>query len=427
VYPEHDADVCFPITYIEPVASNLAAVGLDIAHESNRLTAALKARDSGTSQITGPIVLVQDSGRTPGFLFYAPVYAKSGIESNRYGRGAFLGMVYAPFVVKNLMEGVLDKQNRHVGIRVCDGDVHLYDELVESEPDYDPNPQFTATETVEMYGREWRFDVRSGLSFRAAQSSSQPMFILLAGLGVEAMLIGLFVLLSRANRRALSLADLATQELQDRNRELEQFVYTASHDLKSPLLTIQGFVGIMRSDLAEGRHDRLEHSRVGRVAKGAEWVDLGGAVSDALSQVDAQLSHAGAEVTVEPGLPSVLCDRDRLVQVLLNLIGNAVRYGSRGASPPRITIGGRSNGREVEVFVADNGPGVPEEFRDRVFGLFERLHTDVEGTGIGLAIVRRVAEVHGGRAWVEESVGGGATFVVSFPSIAQDALKRDAA
>lgn len=446
VYPAHDEDVAFPIVFIEPVEANRAAVGLDIAHESNRLRAALKARDTGEAQITGPIVLVQDSARTPGFLFYAPVYEHADPDA---GERRFRGMVYAPFVVRHLMEGVLRKENRPLGVRLSDGADRLYDELVEGAPDFDADPRFARTETVEMYGRTWRFDVHSGLSFRAAQSSTQPQLILWGGLLIEGLLIALFLLLSHANRRALALVDLATQELQHRNTELERFVYTASHDLKSPLVTIHGFTGIMRSDLEAGRHDRLwqstdriaegvrrmqanvddllELSKIGRVVKDPQAVDLARAYSDALEQVAPGFSQSEGAVVIEPDLPSVDCDPDRLMQVLENLITNAVRYGRVEGRPFRLTLGARDTGRAVEVVVSDNGEGVPDAYREKVFGLFERLRNDGGGTGVGLAIVRRIAEVHGGRAWVEDTPGGGATFVVSFPRAARQVAPRRAA
>jgi len=121
IHPEHEGNEYYPITYIEPLVGNEKAVGLDMAHEANRFTTALKARDTGDAQITGPIVLVQDAKKTPGFLFYAPFYRKGVYDSVDDRRANFVGMVYAPFVIQKLMEGVLAKQKRQVGIRMADG------------------------------------------------------------------------------------------------------------------------------------------------------------------------------------------------------------------------------------------------------------------------------------------------------------------
>jgi len=227
IHPEHTEVEFWPITQIEPLAGNEKAVGLDMAHEINRYTAARKARDTGQAQITGPITLVQDASRTPGFLFFAPFYQpKSHADPTRQ----FVGMVYAPFVMKKLLEGVLDEEKRHVGLRIADRADVLFDEHVETEDDYDPHPLFKRTVDVSWYGRTWTFDIWSAKSFRAAASNREPLTILLGGLFIDSLLIGLFVMISRASRQALALADASTTALQARatelresNQELEQF------------------------------------------------------------------------------------------------------------------------------------------------------------------------------------------------------------
>ena len=120
VYPEHNNKYYLPITYIEPLEQNFKAHGLDIAHEKNRLEAALKSKETKLAQITGPIVLVQDSEKTPGFLFYAPFFDQE----------TFKGMVYAPFVFKRLMAGLLDRNNRHLSLQIFDGEDVLYLSLI---------------------------------------------------------------------------------------------------------------------------------------------------------------------------------------------------------------------------------------------------------------------------------------------------------
>ncbi len=209
VHPPHEQGEYLPISYIIPVKGNEQAVGLDMAHENNRYTAALKCRDSGDAQVTGPITLVQDAAKTPGFLFYAPIYhsGDGDVNSVQDRRDRFHGMVYAPVVVRKLMAGTLRKESRHVGIAILDGDQVLYDEHVESEEDFDPNPLFKKTVDVPLYGRVWHFDIWSAKSFRAAASSKQPLTILLGGLTIDVMLIALFYLISRASRRALNYAD----------------------------------------------------------------------------------------------------------------------------------------------------------------------------------------------------------------------------
>lgn len=219
IHPTHERNEYWPITFIEPFAQNEQAVGLDMAFEFNRYTAAVKARNTGTAQITAPIVLVQDSGKTPGFLFYSPFYSDNQVETAEDREKKFLGLVYAPFIMHKLMEGSLAKTRRHVGVKITDGDNVLYNEHLETEADFDADPLYTQTPTFEMYGRSWSFDIRSTLSFREAANSSQPLFILLGGLFIDALLFLFFTLLARSNQRALQLAGDMSEKYQVQARE----------------------------------------------------------------------------------------------------------------------------------------------------------------------------------------------------------------
>ena len=254
-----------PITYIEPESTNAAAVGLDIAHETNRRTAALKARDTGIAQITGPIVLVQDAAKTPGFLFYAPIYAPGTPTNVAARQQGFQGAVYAPFVVHRLMEGLLAKDLRGVRFNIRDGDVLIYDELSQTDAEIDPNPMFTDQLSFDLYGRTWTLDIHSSLSFRKEASVVKPTLILLAGLIIEALIISLLFLMSQVNKRTVAYADQVTDELKQektklvdtnallmrKNDELERFAYVASHDLKTPIRGISGLTEMVQEDLED--------------------------------------------------------------------------------------------------------------------------------------------------------------------------------
>ncbi|WP_442509843.1 CHASE domain-containing protein [Novipirellula sp. SH528] len=215
VHPMSERDEYWPITCIVPLQENARALGLDMAHESNRITAARRARDTGRAQVTAPIVLVQDSLKTPGFLFYAPFYDRRLQLDEKPDTDTFAGLVYAPFVFSNLMKGTLAKKNRHVGIRIEDSGEVLFDEHVASDDDFDPDPLFRKTIDVDAYGRTWTFDVWSTKSFRTNMDTTQPTTILLAGLLIDGLLIGLFLLISSASRKALRLADVMTRDLEN--------------------------------------------------------------------------------------------------------------------------------------------------------------------------------------------------------------------
>lgn len=238
-------------------------------------------------------------------------------------------------------------------------------------------------------------------------------------------------------KQAEAERDASVLKLEAQNAELTDFTYTVSHDLRSPLVTIRGFCGMARlaiqrgtSEQALGHLDRvdrasarmvellndlLELSRVGRVSDIGARAPLNGLIDDVLNSLDAEIQSSKAEIAVSPNLPSVFGDLSRIKQVLANLLSNAIKFSQPGRSP-KIEVGGRRDGPLIEFFVADQGRGIAPEFQFKLFGLFERLHPDVEGTGIGLALVKRIVDLHQGQVRVEsKGEGQGARFVVRLP------------
>lgn len=243
---------------------------------------------------------------------------------------------------------------------------------------------------------------------------------------------------ARETEEILLELNSALDALQTRNREMEEFVYTVSHDLKSPLVTIGGLVGLLREGL-EGQpqaaspdvtgmfdlveqtvetmrrliDDLLEYSRIGRRFGRLEPVDLGAVAESVVMAHKAEIERAGMAVVVHDSLPTVIADRNRMEQVFDNLLVNALKYGRSGPDPT-IQIGEASTEREWRIYVRDNGPGIAPRHHERIFGLFERLHTDRPGNGVGLTIVKRIMEALRGRIWVESAEGHGATFWLAF-------------
>ena len=443
IHPEHNNDMFYPITYIEPFVGNEKAVGLDMAHEVNRFTAAKKARDTGESQITGPIVLVQDAKKTPGFLFYAPFYKNKKAGSVAERQENFVGMVYAPFVVQKLMEGVLSKQKRQVGIRIADETDVLYDEHQSLEDDFDPNPLFKKRVETNLYGRNWTFDLWSTQSFRLAVADSQPTIILVGGLIIDSLLLFLFVVISRANKRALEYADRLTEELasekvqlENSNEDLEQFAYVASHDLQEPLRVVTNYLQLLQrryGDKLDERADRyishavggagrmkvlindlLMYSRVGASGESLDLVDCNTVLQQTLEALDVAIVDSGATVTHDV-LPTVMADAGQLGQLFQNLVGNAIKF--KRDVPLQIHVGVEEHRDEWVFRVVDNGIGIEKEYLERIFIIFQRLHTRTEypGTGIGLAICKKIVERLGGRIWLESIYGEGTTFYFSIP------------
>jgi len=227
-------------------------------------------------------------------------------------------------------------------------------------------------------------------------------------------------------------------ELESKNAELERFTYTVSHDLKSPLFTIRGFLGFLEQDALAGNHERirsdvqritdatekmktllndlLELSRVGRLKNESATIAFDDLVRDALELVHGRITKADVKVQVDSNLPNVFGDRQRLLEVVQNLIDNASKFMG-DQKKPHIEIGqaGVEDGNPI-LFVRDNGIGILPEHHERVFGLFNKLDAKSDGTGIGLALVKRIVEVHGGRIWVQSEAGKGATFYFTLPA-----------
>ncbi|MHC4811315.1 MAG: sensor histidine kinase, partial [Planctomycetota bacterium] len=173
-------------------------------------------------------------------------------------------------------------------------------------------------------------------------------------------------------------------------------------------------VGSMRQTI----DDLLELSRVGRTPNRITRVALGPLVEEVLRTHAVAIGRAGIRVHVDGELPEIEADRRRLTQVLDNLVANAIAYGcGPEVDDPRIEIAAACDEDACVLCVRDHGPGVPEAFAEQVFGLFQRLRQDRPGTGVGLALVRRIVDAHGGRVWVEPAAGGGARFCIRLPRV----------
>ena len=229
-----------------------------------------------------------------------------------------------------------------------------------------------------------------------------------------------------------------TRQLEAANKELESFSYSVSHDLRVPLRALDGFSVILLeehgSELgAEAKRllqvirksaqemgqlidDLLSFSRFGR--RQMEWseVDMEGLARSVVEELQALEKEGRARVEVD-SLPVAAGDRRMLRQVFVNLVANALKF-SRGQEEPRVNVGGSVAGEETTYFVRDHGVGFDMRFADKLFNVFQRLHSteEFEGTGVGLAIVQRIVYRHGGRVWAEAEVGKGATFYFALPS-----------
>lgn len=226
-------------------------------------------------------------------------------------------------------------------------------------------------------------------------------------------------------------------ELERSNAELEQFAYVTSHDLQEPLRMVFSYVqlleqrykGRLDSDadefiayavdgairMQEMINDLLDYSRVSTRGKSFEPTDCEAVFDRTLANLRVAIEENGAVVTHDP-LPTVMADKVQLVQLFQNLIGNAIKF--RGEKPLRVYVSAEQKGNEWVFSVCDNGIGIDLEYAGRIFRVFQRLHSKTEypGTGIGLAICKKIVERHGGRIWVESQPREGSTFYFTIPT-----------
>ena len=261
-----------------------------------------------------------------------------------------------------------------------------------------------------------------------ARERLDPDVLSVLGLVADTIALGVHRLRTEQDRILLIAA------LKKSNQDLDQFAYVASHDLKAPLRGIANLSEWLEEDLGaavtptaaeqlrllRGRVHRLEalidgildYSRAGRDRHQAERVAVGPLVREVVELLD---PPAGIQVEVEGAMPELETERTPLQQVFMNLVGNAIKHTHR--EDARVQISVRHQDGFYDFSVSDNGPGIAPEFHQKVWGIFQTLEArdQVEGTGIGLAVVKKVVESRGGRAWLESKPGAGATFHFTWP------------
>lgn len=320
-----------------------------------------------------------------------------------------------------------------------------------------PDP-VRATRDIRIEGRTWRISVQPNAGLSSPVHGSNVGFLLFGfALSATLSLIWLFLLrrmelYKEARDRAVRevnereraenalrenekrLNDLLA-ELADRNAELESFTYAVSHDLKTPIITIGGFIRALREDLGDGLpesaakyiayisdaargmelliNDLLDLSRIGRLPEAKMEFSLADPVRDALAILQPQIEARHVTVNFRKDLPVVWGERSRLGQVMVNLLSNALKYMGDNHPSPQVEVGWEARDGETLFYVRDNGMGIEERYFERIFQVFERLpdaEKAGEGTGMGLTIVKKIIECHGGRIWVESEKNRGATF-----------------
>ena len=422
-------------SYVYPVGDNASAVGADLFVDTAKRQAIERARDTGVVAAPLPVRLVQDPLNLSAAL-YMPVYAGSDQEPRREDRRRlFLGTLGAAVRLRDLIAGVAPE-----------GTIKLYDDGLAGTPRVrrllftERNaPEDAPSEALPLTiaGRRWTLVYATDEQLVRGLERGVPGLIAGAGL-ILSLLAGAFVhATTLGRRRAVAELETSRNELARSNEELERFAFLASHDLQQPLRTVSGFLQLLErqkgDQLDERAHEYIDHalrgtkqmssligdllaySRVARDDRPLEPVALDQVWDAAIEQLQATIEDAGAHVERSP-LPVVLGDRGQLTQVFANLIVNGVKY--RGDAPPAVAASAQRVNGGWEVAVQDNGRGIDPQDHERIFEMFRRLNTndDVEGTGVGLALAKRIVERFGGDIRVESEAGRGSRFVLSLRS-----------
>ncbi|MBI3894150.1 MAG: CHASE domain-containing protein, partial [Candidatus Wallbacteria bacterium] len=408
------------VRWVQPLRSFESAIGKSLGSQPARRAAFERARATGAPAATRILPLL---GGRMGFVLVLPV-----------GTGRqFLGYLIACFPIDSFVDITL----RHYGSRstLC-----LFDggRLVHSTGDMDAGSLPTAdAATVRVLGTNWWVTMSCRTLHRPGELDPLDEVFLVAGIAVS-ISFGLTLLWLFHSRETSARLETEIRmrrktelDLKRSNEDLEQFAYTASHDLREPLRAVTSYLELLerryRDALDAKAHkyvgyavdgakrmetlicDLLAYSRAGREQATAEKVDCAEALREAQKNLSRAIEASGAVIDA-PGLPSVPGNHRQLQQLFQNLIDNAIKF--RSAQPPVIRIRAEPAAGGWLFQVADNGVGISPESRDGVFKLFHRGHatTHVPGSGIGLAIAKKIVERHGGKIWVESEPQHGARF-----------------
>jgi signal transduction histidine kinase/CheY-like chemotaxis protein len=477
VWPEGKREIYSSIIYLEPFSgSNLRAFGFDMLSEPVRRAAMEKARDEEVAALSGKVTLVQETGlRTQaGTLMYFPVYGR-GLphKTVEERRRSIIGWVYCPFRMDDFMVGILGKRNQEadgqIRFRIYDGDLvssdtRLYDSMEANDSGRGQAPRFSLKISMDSAARPWTLLFTQSNSEALAPEYGKIWLAFFGGTIADILLFWLILSLLNTSFTARRMADRLNATLLELNTELEQrvakrtaelenakavaedankaksdFLSSMSHELRTPMNAVLGFGQLLEQDeglkpshlefvqeiMKAGRHlldlinEVLDLSRIesGKIELSSEPVSCEDLIKEGLDLIAPLAEKRGIRIGRDvSATPTVMADRVRLKQALVNLLSNAVKYNSEAGS---IRVILSKAGEMARIEVSDTGNGIPADRMPELFTPFNRLGRDsgeIEGTGIGLVISKRLIECMGGSIGAESEEGRGSRFWIELPT-----------
>ena len=447
IKPQGDRDLYSAIVYLEPFDwRNQRAFGYDMYSNPVRREAMDRAIETGEPSMSGKVVLVQETEveTQQGFLLYLPIDQTDTVKKPDVPRG----LVYAVFRAGDLMDGIVRSELDAVRFKVFDGDEigdqHLLYNSEEQAHSTSDSPLFEDTRRLHLQGRTWTLLVESKSGFVDSAESWLSAAVAGVGLVVDILLFLVISAIGRQRRNATELAEKMTSsyrqtivELERSNRDLDDFAYVASHDLRSPLRNIDSLANWVIEDSGDSlpvecRHhldrmklridrldrllsDLLTYSRAGRLEEKLEVVDsrkLVDEIVDSLSKPD------DFTFTLHGTFPQFETLKQPLETCLRNLIDNAIKHHDH--TNGCVEVSTRKHETYYCFSVSDNGPGIDPQFHERVFKVFQTLKGDgveASSSGAGLAIVKKTVRAYGGFIELHSAKGSGATFELFWPVV----------
>tara|TARA_R110000824_G_scaffold211072_3_gene397022 strand:+ start:5801 stop:8101 length:2301 start_codon:yes stop_codon:yes gene_type:complete len=478
VHPRTQWSEILPIAYIEPMASNKEAVGLDIGFEANRRSAAYQARDTGKATITRRIFLVQDKEKSAGFLLLRPIY-QSGrpLESVSQRRAAFKGWIYAPFIASRFMQGLTASQGTNFGIIVHDGNSTSEAQLIfknDQASEKHRSAQYQVTKTLPIMGQQWTVSWHSTPEFESSVGTKEPMFVLIGGLALILGFATLVIFYARREAYVKDEVESKTQILVDKEKEIvralnvaeaatgakSKFLANMSHEIRTPMNGVIGFTQLLDdgtlnetqrkyvrliSDSGSAMmtllNDILDISKVdaGSMAITPEPFDVRHLLNSCvkLFSPNAEEKNLVIHIEVDKNLPLwVQVDGFRLRQIVMNLLANGIKFTETGyVTISAAFIDGGQSGEaggchsELCLSVADTGVGIASDRQESIFEPFiqedDSTARKYGGSGLGLTICKQLTELMGGSISMESEVGRGSTFTVKIPVDKLERKKSD--